>query len=218
MDKRDYSQYKNIKLVDLKNFFSINALNLLGQYHVFTLEELFKSFEDEEFLKLLQFNRTKSNFRILVEINGTTKILRCKYLNEDPNIDFNNYVDSFGFSSRVARALTLYSNRDVSIEDLFDMAKTNTFHKLINRREIGLAAIDEISNKIMIAYNYYGDRIKKKDIVELLSELQKLLLELEKNMSEENYNLVVQNILLSSDITTDKILDVIKKVKEKINK
>lgn len=219
LNKNDYSKYRNIQLSELENFFSNNALILLKEYEIFTLEDLFIQFEFESFLQAFGASCTKSNARLHNEIFGTTRLLRCKYLDENPNIPFDNvqsFINSVGFSSRIVSALIRNCSNciHISIEYLFDMAKDDNFYELSKIRGIAEVGIQEIRNKIMIVYKYYKD--SEKSVAILYSELQELLLELKQYVDEESYFKMLKMMLLSANIDGNKVQDVIEQVNLKI--
>lgn len=207
-----YIEYENMMLANLTNFFSNNALIKLSEYQILTLKDLFEKFEDDDFSKSFE----QTSIKLKNEILGTVKLLRCKYFGENPQIDYDNFPSSFGFSSRIVQAFSLYSNVGISPEILLEMARNDDFSQLIRRRNIGVSAVQEIRNKVMIIYNYYIEKKKEKGIVSLLGELQHLLIELNENIKEEQYNLIVDNILTSVDISSDNVIEAIMKTNQKI--
>jgi len=169
-------EHNDVLLKQIENCFSNNALIMLQDYGIFTLKELFEKFSSEEFVKHFNLMRTSSNQYLQQEILGTVRLLRCKYLNEDPILDFAcpEQIDirtSFGFSARVSSSL---SRMRISAKTLFDMAEEDNFESLYEIRNINKMGVAEVSNKVKIIYNFYKNK-EPEDLQFLLSELKRLI-------------------------------------------
>ena len=202
-----YIEYKNIFLSDLGNrYFSIPAMKLLNEVNIHTLQELF-SYEETDLKVKLSKARVTINIQSQNEIIGTRRILRCKYLNEDPKVSFNtpnrlNIAVDFGLSARSVNAL--YYGKYDSLK-FFDVIRNNEYSKLALIRNIGTTGVEEIKNKTSIAYEYYMKHFESTNdnkIYSLLS-LKELYLELQRlidlqNKTAENMKLVTEQILEKS--------------------
>jgi len=202
-DIHNCSGYRDIRLNDLENIFSSNALNMFDNYQIMTLGDLFDNYESGYIFKLFQDKQTTFIIGLKNEIYGTIKILKYKYLDEALDINLQpELIDiqtDFGFSSRVVNALI--RNKDIktiTVSDLFSMAEKKDFSKLFSLRGVGAQSVNEIIVKVTLFYECYR-RMKNglinyskencdsssKEITTLLSELQNLSLELKRVIEEE---------------------------------
>lgn len=202
-----YIEYKEISISDLgSRYFSIPAIKLLNEVNIYTLQDLFL-YEETDIKEILSKARVTVNIQTQNEIIGTRRILRCKYLNENPKIPFNtpNRLDiavDFGLSARAVNAL--YYGKYDSLK-LYDIIRNNEYGKLTIVRNIGPNVSEEIKTKTSIAYDYYMNHcesIGNSKIYSLLS-LRELYLELQRlidlqNETVENMKLVTEQILEKS--------------------
>lgn len=162
-EQKYFEEYKDISIMNLNMYFSIAVINALAKMNIATLEDLFVVSTKQEFISLCY----KSKFRN--EILGTTKILKCKYLNEDPeiNIDdeeqpFISYARMLGFSTRAINVLRRGGWSDYSFKGFIErMNEVNIDQRLSRLRNMGDSTKSEILLKVKIITDYYS---KKKDV------------------------------------------------------
>lgn len=188
MDK--YKEFESISMNELNSFFSFGAIELLQKMNVNNLSQLFQ-LSDKGILD--------SNFpiRFYNHIFRGIKLLRCKYLDEDPLIDIKKKnIDSnceyLGLTVRSYTCLSRYFRyvSDNSNINLFDFIREpNSFVKLHKIRNMGEKSAKEVYERAMIVIDYY-DRHKEdnKVVVNESNEketLEYLYVEL-KRLREEN--------------------------------
>lgn len=164
MAERNYSQFKNIKLDSLKGIFNGHNIILLKKFNIVTLDQFFVLCLDEQLVKDICFCEETYN-----TIMGINRLLRCKYLNEDPEIDFNfrndnlddakKLYEKLGFSLNVIYALLRagYTTR-IFFKTIGMPKSVNEFAKVKN---LGIKGYREIIAKISIVKNYYNNCDKK---------------------------------------------------------
>ena len=158
----------NLKYITLKyvpGFFKDERIKkILEVYNIVTLDDFFKAFENPEFIKFLESPYFIGNFQlklqILKEISATVKLLRCKYLGENPNIDINDditideIVDRLGLSIEIGEELT----RIKKDNDFFYKLSQKTLQQkqAFLRRITNLSeqSIEELSYRLQIINDY----------------------------------------------------------------
>lgn len=219
-----------ISIDDLSYFFSHSALNFLMENQIYSLA----SFLDLANMPDVLLKLTGKSF--YEEITGTYRVLRCKYLNEDPFIDIyddeKNSVEIFpklGLSVRSARALKRsYAGRiwgysggskeDWSVKRFFEvMGDPHIDKKLMNIRNLGIVSIQEILHKVQIVLEYY-DTLEKDE--PLVSNSEKQIDTLE-SLRTELYSLIEERNQIDQKI--HRILSIIEekeqeKPKERVYK
>ncbi|MBQ6323538.1 MAG: hypothetical protein IJI22_01760 [Bacilli bacterium] len=173
----------NIYIRDLYEFFSSNAQTMLEKAGIHKLGELLNLSERSDFARYF------SDKKAFGEVLGTVKILRCKFLGEDPLIDINSeelepleLYQKLGFSTRVINALrrTLYCT---NAKTFFERITSSDIEsKLKGIRNLGSGGAKEVIIKTNIVIDYYKnkDNVKtdddtQKEIQELNEELQELI-------------------------------------------
>ena len=129
----------NISINSLSSYFSRDALNYLREKNIKTFEQLCNYVNHPE--KILEYK----NNNIRQEIIGTTKILKCKYLNEDPLININDdgtYVyeisNTFGLSYDDERSLFWAADfYEWNVKEFFDIVGTSKFEEYENNHYYG---------------------------------------------------------------------------------
>jgi len=189
-----YNKYNQILISELIGCkFTIPAMNLLNDNKIYTLQDLFVKSENINFAEEINSSMVNQNIFILNEIIGTTKLLRCKYLDEDPKIPFYEPIKidietDFGFSAKVINTLKRGQYDNIK---LFDIVSNKTYHRLLSLRNSGPCLIKEIESKTSIAYDYYikkcSEHLDNSDIkIDSLEELRDLFLKLEKLTEMQN--------------------------------
>lgn len=203
-----HEEIANISIDSLSPYFSGRALTYMQKNNIENLEQLCNMVNQPETLIEIKKQRIGS------EIIGTTNLLRCKYLNEDPLIDIKseesirerNILSQIGLSTRAYNFILKISF--MSINELFDLSKTDEFEiRLRNVIKNGNKVYNEIILKFRIINEYY-DNLKKenedsgkdnnKNVIcsETLKELNNELKRLrdERNKIDTQIDLVLERI------------------------
>lgn len=173
----------NIYIRELYEFFSNNAQNTLEEANIHTLGDLFKLSEKQDFARYF-IDRKAFN-----EIFGTAKILRCKFLGEDPFINIDSeelepleLYQKLGFSTRVINALRHNPYCTSTRSFLEKVTSPDAEKKLKGIRNLGQNGAKEVIAKTRIVIEYYKNKENIKTanteetaIQELNEELQKLI-------------------------------------------
>ena len=197
----------NIKLEDLKEYFSGYAYYHLKKSNINTLEDLL----DIENNRTIIFNNV--NGTVYNEIKGTVSLLRCKYLEEDPHIDINSYevikwspeIDypdknnlliKMGLSSKayekiVNRILRNNEDNEITVKDFFKQTKEDDFIDKISDIYGTNKVTKELYLKCKILTDYYDNKKNKEkaNSLESLGEELKLLREERNPIKNNKYDL-----------------------------
>ena len=145
---------KKIEIKDEKKLFSNGLYKILEAQNITTLEELFN------FTKNPRSIVSIVNENFYDELLNTVKLLKCKYLNEDPEIDLKspnvkNSFNKLGLSTRTSNSLVRYSemNKYINLEEYL-LAHLNT-RRLHTINGMGATAKDEFMAKAKIVLDYY---------------------------------------------------------------
>lgn len=173
----------NLKYITLKyipGFFKDERIKkILEVYNIVTLDDFFKAFENPEFMKFLEspyfIGTFQLKLQILKEISATVKLLRCKYLGENPNIDINDditideVVDRLGLSVEIGKEL----NRVKKDKDFFYKLSKKTLNQkqaFIRRiTNLNEQSIEELVYRLQIINDYE----KQKEVDNLKKESPK---------------------------------------------
>jgi len=211
-DNKVYKDFNNIILTNINGIFDEFTIKTLNNYGIKTLDDLFQQSTKPGFINI--FSSTKSK-KIHNQLIPAIRLLRCKYLNEDPLIPLNTdndseFLESFGFSVRAYNCLkragigngnSKYAKENLESKEyhLLEIIKSNTcvqrLSKIIN---IGENTLLEIITKATIASDYYSKKKQETkdyqtdDLQELFIELQRLIEE-SKKISEQ-INIVQEKI------------------------
>ena len=158
--------FTTIPLVNLTGFFTSNTLAILQNNGIITIGDLFVRSSKPNFIDSLG----KINKNITNEILGAIKLLRCKYLDEDPLIEEDDSLDmetiryKFGFSIRVWNALIRYGFNWKENLKFFETMRNQEERDYVLRRirNMGPVGIEEVINKTQIVFDYH-DRHKAKE-------------------------------------------------------
>lgn len=194
-------EYKDISLMSLSMYFSIAVINALAKMNIVTLEDLFVASTKQEFISLCY----KSKF--CNEILGTTKILKCKYLNEDPGIDisdeeqpFISYARMLGFSTRAINVLRRSGWSDYSFKRFIErMCEDDIDQRLSRLRNMGDNTKAEILLKVTIITDYYSKK-KEENVSNQDEEINSSELSNIKKLYDELKQLLNQRKLLDNKI------------------
>lgn len=140
---------------------ALNKLKLMG---ITTIGDLLMIGSSSKFL-----NRLDGDRHLKLQILGAIRLLRCKYLDEDPLIDENDNIDisiiseKFGFSKRTRNCLgNARFNSKRTNNKFFKLMRNYEMREYLLSREsnIGPKVISEIIYKVQIVLDYH-DRHQK---------------------------------------------------------
>lgn len=156
----------NIPLASLPPLFSFNSslLSFLSMNNIKTIGDLSIKYQNNELFNLLGKNKFSGYY---FDILSTIKLLRCKYLNIDPLVDFNpdkpirETLDDFGLSRRTKSVIMQsFNNSQMFLDILKDKEMVS---KLSSIPEMNYYMLEEIIFKISIIINYYKNKKKAKE-------------------------------------------------------
>lgn len=215
--KERYLQFNDVSIMAVSGFFTETIIRtLMLKYNVLTLSDLFIKHDNGELLKLVK--NTKGITPLMRDdlwniISGTVNVLKCKYLNIDPQVNGTTtrveYFNKIGISA--FDGLKFKTNNLEYFSLLLDMAKNNDF-KLIYEMRFHKDKIESIINKIKVIYNYLNNK-KEEQIDDIINN------ELEITTKELNilYN-ELKRLMEESKFIDMKINDIKAKIEEKQSK
>ena len=184
-------KYSNIKLESLSGLLTVASLKLLLQNNIITVGDLLKV-SDNSALYGMILNNPKSVYK---EIRGAIRLLKCKFMNIDPLIEFvdtgneradiREFGNEIGFSTKAENVL---SRGGISPKRLFEiMHNPNEQSSLYRIRNAGEAIVQEIIYKTTIVTDFYDKKEKKQEtatedetIVSLNEELAQIRAEIQR--------------------------------------
>lgn len=181
------SKYSDIRLGSLSGLFTKPALKVLVQNNIFTVYDLLTVSDNSEFYSII-LNNPKAIYR---EIRGAIRLLKCKYLDIDPMITFEDigmmtFGNEIGFSARTLNILHRYG---ISPKKLHDIMKSpDRMDELCHIRNSGPSSVEEIIFKTTIVIDYYDKKAEKsktftedetieslnKELLQVRAEIQRL--------------------------------------------
>lgn len=185
-DSENYSNFENIRLDGIEGFFSGKTLEFLLNNGIETVGKLFERTNKADFINLF-YSNNKFKKGKYDEIMGSTNILRCKYLDDDPLIDGTMDEEEtcvkFGFSARSANCL---KRAGYGAKELFEIVRSNNPERqLLNIRTMGQLSVSEIITKVSIVDDYYKSKSRKvTNTSDLTKELEQLLIKDEQLKSQ----------------------------------
>lgn len=154
-------EYSDIKLNSLPGLLSETTLKLLNACGIITVGDLLQKSEDRDFHLMLLDEKS-----VYKEFDAAIKLLKCKYLDIDPFIEFDpekpidETLTDFGFSTRVINA---FRRRGYTSKDFFEVMNNNQNKQILSKiRNLGKKGLQEVIFKTSIVFDYY-DRHKKKE-------------------------------------------------------
>ena len=187
-ENKDYQAFNKIYINHMTDMFTNASIRLLADCHIITLADLFKASDNHDFILLFTSARINKKGQLHDEILGTTRLLKCEYLKEDPIIDFAHpetidYARDLGLSTMAANIL---NNNHITMQECVTMASENDFSPILNLKQCGEKTSKEIIHKINIVYDYYMDKtfLQENDLSQLFLELKRL--------NEENQKIINQ--------------------------
>ena len=149
---------KSLRLDAEKGLMSQSLLKVLENLGITTVGDLLEQTENfDEFSKKLPNGQS-----IRKDMLNIIKLLKCKYLNEDPKINFKiterlPFYEQFGFSRQVISCLC--RSRDFNPDKFIELLYSD-LTRIRNVRGLGEAGYGEILYKMSIILNYYKSKYK----------------------------------------------------------
>ena len=187
----------NIYIQDVHEYFSSNAQAALESIGIYTLGELLSVSSKKEFAKEL------ADKKVFSEIIGTIKILRCKYLNEDPLIDLNDeeldlpeLFKSLGFSTRATNCLMRSAFCRDSKSFLEKLSSPSAAQDLKGVRNLGRGGSLEVMTKVKVVLDYYRNKENQDSASNPLDELKELNQELQRLIAiRDKYDSLINGVI-----------------------
>lgn len=202
----DNNQYTHLKqpLDEFTSLLTSSVVNMLENKNIRTLEELFIAYDNGSFSSIL--SRKNGTCEIVMK---TTKLLKCKFCDTDPEIDENQDVADFlkdiGASVQVHNCIVRWNynqpDNKFTTARLFELVKSGKAETVLsNIRNMGPQYIEELVESIKILIDFKErkkseESINDKDnLIALNAELSRLLAERSRIENEINNVLVrIQN-------------------------
>lgn len=156
MDNKNNNDLKNIKIYDIPGFFTNERIRrILVLYDITTLEDFFYAIDNSCLGRVLE-----SSTIILKELLAAYKLLRCKYLGEDPNIIISDSMstkeitDVLGLSSEASCELIRMKRANDFFYEL--SMKPLEQKKILLRKSTQLSeqSIEELVYRLQIINDY----------------------------------------------------------------
>ena len=189
-EKIDYSSLNKYKLSDVKEFFYQRAYEELIMLNINSIGELLEKEENGELIQIF-FKKHKDSHDMWNTIHGTIQILKCKYFNIDPNIDFSDeydFIKKIGIRQRLQKRFK--NTPSLKLSNLLNNVENNQYDILYENFSYEVA--NEIVNKLKVLNDYIKNNQKYNsveidDLKKLNYKLAELLKEYEKitNQIEE---------------------------------
>lgn len=166
-----HGEFTKISIYDIPGFFSTDAIKVLRELEIYNVGDLFSKSSQPDFIINLGTKKVAS------EILSSIKLLKCKYLGEDPLIDETDELDikeicsKFGFSTRITNSLVRAGfNYDGSKLKFFEVMRKPEIREEILRKAVkmGASSIDELVIKTQIVLDYHDKQAMKQ--FEIISE------------------------------------------------
>ena len=142
-----------IRLESLTNYFSLSNLKFLANLNLNYLGDLFEFADQPEFFNCFKADNYKKQY---IEIVGSIRVLQCKHLGLNPNInDASNEIRvgetalRMGFKDKTRKELLV--NRINTNRELFDLVKGKGFRE---NRMFSESTINELTEKCNVVLNF----------------------------------------------------------------
>lgn len=150
----------NITIESLEMYFSSGVLDWFNKFGIKNFEDLVNFVNQPDTLVNIK------NMYIRDEIFGTTSLLKCKYLNEDPGIDITDEETTFdrinsrvGLSKKAYQGLIRSSIGFESLKDFFAEVSSPDFSQRLSKiRNVGTITMREIELKLRVITDYYSNK------------------------------------------------------------
>lgn len=157
--------YKNIELSSLDYLFSNASTRVLCAWNIITIGDLFEKYED-----IYRFTGGTYN-----NISVAYRLLKCKYLGIDPEIEINDTDDISDISKKMAfsnRATNLLLRSKITTIELIKIIMEDdeviaSKELMCKIRNCGQKTAGEIFSKMSIVLDYYNNTKKEnKDVAD----------------------------------------------------
>ena len=148
----DYSKFNNILLSDIHYFFSKKVWEELTNLGINNLGDLLEKEHSGELIYIF-FQKHKEAYELWNYICGALLVLKCEYLNVNPQIDFNDKYDfayKLGFRRSIRKRILCYSK--LQLPSLLTMINNNDYHLLYEH--FSQEVVLEIVSKIKVINDY----------------------------------------------------------------
>lgn len=204
-------EYSSIRLESIAGLLTVPSLKVLAEQNVLTVGDLLGVSDNNAFYGMV-LNNPKATYK---EIRGAIGLLKCKYLDIDPMITFEDTGDAYedikkflkkiGFSTRTENVLL---RERISPKSLYElMNDPNRYEKLHHISDAGDKVVQEILLKMTILTDFYDKKEKKvstatedetikalsEELVQVRAEIQRLnartdeiLAKIQEKMLEKN--------------------------------
>lgn len=158
-------EYASIRLESIEGLFTEESLKVLVKQNILTVGDLLSVSDNKAFYEMV-LNNPKATYK---EIRGAIRLLKCKYLDIDPMITFEDTGDAYkdmknldqeiGFSTRAIKVLY---RGGISPKDLYElMHDSDRESQLYQFRNAGKKVVQEILLKMTILIDFYDKKEKK---------------------------------------------------------
>lgn len=184
-------EYSSIRLESIAGLLTKTSLKVLAEQNILTVGDLLSVSDNNAFHGMI-LNNSKATYK---EIRGAIRLLKCKYLDIDPMItfedtgdaskDIRNFAKEIGLSTRSENVL---ARGRISPKELYELiGDPNRESKLYHIRNAGNNAVQEILLKMTILTEFYDKKEKKEatatedETIEALNEeLEQVRAEIER--------------------------------------
>lgn len=157
--------YSSLRLESIAGLLTEASLKVLAEQNILTVGDLLSVSDNNAFYGMI-LNNPKATYK---EIRGAIRLLKCKYLDIDPMITFEDTGDAYkdmrnfgkeiGFSTRSENVLW---RAGISPKKLYElMGDPNIESRLYHIRNAGNNAVQEILLKMTILTEFYDKKEKK---------------------------------------------------------
>ncbi|MBO4245743.1 MAG: hypothetical protein J5892_03270 [Bacilli bacterium] len=151
MDRIEKEGLNTIRLETLVDYFTPENIGFLADHHFYCLGDLFEAANQANFYEMF-----KNEQKQYMDIVGSIKILKCKYLDEDPFIDINDSYTrieevAFRMGFKFQTRKELVDNKIKTVKELFELVNKNGFNE---NHFFSPSSINEIKAKCGVVFNY----------------------------------------------------------------
>lgn len=158
-------EYSSIRLESIAGLLTEASLKVLVEQNILTVGDLLSVSDNNAFYGII-LNNPKATYK---EIRGAIRLLKCKYLDIDPMITFEDTEDAYkdmrnfgkeiGFSTRAENVLCRGRISPKSLYELMNDPSRES--KLYHIRNAGGTVVQEILLKMSILIDFYDKKEKK---------------------------------------------------------
>lgn len=198
LKESDSLKLSNISIIEVKNFFSQNNFEFLIKHGFLTLEDLLNAN-----FTAISYDFHDRPYNEKLKIISTIKILRCKYLGENPEISPKISYKVFENQLGISFKTQMFLHNKLGINNLGELLQ------LIERKEFSILnqiESDDLIPKLIVLYNFYKNQFNSK----------------QQNFNEDNSQLILYKnlkvLLLRNEALTKQIDEIGIKLDEKFQK